>query len=104
MIALTRPAWLRSGLRIAQSLNVPPADQILASGAKRRQVLVCDPSTDRHVAHAQLGSGFLNGQQLVLFHAADGTASSEQHNTLRGFTGFNETCIIRSQFDVGSPR
>lgn len=83
---LAGPAGLRSGLRVAQPLNVSPADQVLASGPDRLDVAVLDPSADRHVAYAEFFGSALYGQQLALFHTADRTASSEQHNTLRGFT------------------
>jgi hypothetical protein len=83
-------AGLRPGLRIAKALDVAPPDQVLAAGTNRLQVAVLDPATDRHVAHPELGGGGLNGQQVVLFHAADATAFCEQDNTLRAYTGSHE--------------
>lgn len=84
---LAGAAGLGSGLWIAQSFHVSPADQVLTTRPAWLQVAVLDPSADRHVAHTQLVGGFLNGQQLVLFHADDATAPCKQDNTLRGFTG-----------------
>lgn len=88
--ALAGTAGLRPGLRVAQAINVPLADQVLAAWPARFQMAVLDPTADRHVAHTQLGGSFLDGQQLFLFHTADATAFCEQHNTLWGYTGSNE--------------
>lgn len=71
---LAGAAGLRPCLRIAQPVNVPPPNQILATWPARLQMAVLDPAADRHVAHAQLGGCLLDGQQLFLFHKADATA------------------------------
>src|SRR5687768_13995784 len=91
---LSRTAGLRPCFRIAQTLHVAAADQVLTTRTERLQMAMLDPATDRHVAHAELGCGGLYGQQLVLFHATDGIASREEDNTLRGCTGIFETCIL----------
>jgi hypothetical protein len=94
---LAGAAGLRPGLRVAQPFDIPLANQVFAARPARLQVAVLDPSADRHVAHAELVGGLLNGEQLVLFHAGDRTASCEKDNTLQDFTGILITCIIRSQ-------
>jgi hypothetical protein len=94
---LAWPAWLWPGLRIAESFDFLTQEQMLPSRSDRMQMPGANPPADGHMADVQLVGGLLNGQQLILFHAAEHTATREHHNTLRGFTGSMETCIIGSQ-------
>jgi hypothetical protein len=91
-------AGLWTGLRIAESVDFLAQQQMLPARSDRVKMTGADPPADGHVADVQLVGGLLNGQQVVLFHAAEHTATREHHNTLRGFTGSMETCIIGSQF------